>query len=424
MGEKRRSAEAYAVEARDHRTSSTMAMPRPIRLMALATLALFVFLLYQIVKSPTVITAPGGREKMSEMVRDPNLDPTDEPPEPLNRVKGNNYDPDNPNSDRINATLLSLVRNEELEQIVGSMQELERTWNHKFNYPWTFFNDVPFTEEFKRAVRANTKAEVRFEEIPKEHWEIPSWINLDLMEESAAMLEEKKIQYARMKSYHQMCRWNSGLFYKHPALKDTQYYWRVEPHVNFFCDVDYDVFRYMRDHNKTYGFTINIYDNPGTITTLWPETIKFLAGNNQYLSKNNAMGWLTDKERRPEWNVRANGYSTCHFWSNFEIADMNFWRSEAYEKYFEHLDRAGGFFYERWGDAPVHSIALGLFEDTSKIHWFKDIGYRHIPFFNCPNSPKCKCKAGQFYDGQPFLAKEDCRPSWFNYVGNEWAKKG
>ena len=48
---------------------------------------------------------------------------------------------------------------------------------------------------------------------------------------------------------------------------------------------------------------------------------------------------------------------------------MEFWRSPAYEEYFEHLDRAGGFFYERWGDAPVHSIALGLFEDASKIHW-------------------------------------------------------
>lgn len=350
---------------------------------------------------------------------------TDEPPEPLHRVSGNNYDADNPHSDRINATILSLVRNSELSEIVGSMQELERTWNHKFNYPWTFFNDEPFTEEFKKATSANTKAECRYELIPKEHWEIPSWINADLMKESAKILEEKNIQYASMKSYHQMCRWNSGLFYKHPALKDVQYYWRVEPHVNFFCDVDYDVFRYMRDHNKTYGFTINIYDSPQSIEQLWPETIKFLAGNNKYLAKDNAMGWLTDKERRPEHNQIANGYSTCHFWSNFEIADMNFWRSEAYEAYFEHLDRAGGFFYERWGDAPVHSIALGLFEEQSRVHWFKDIGYRHIPFFNCPNSPKCKgCQAGKFYDGEPFLQKEDCRPNWFKYVGmGDWKKQ-
>lgn len=60
---------------------------------------------------------------------------------------------------RINATLLSLVRNNELVGMVGAMRDLERTWNHKFNYPWTFFNDEPFTEEFKRKTRQETKAE-------------------------------------------------------------------------------------------------------------------------------------------------------------------------------------------------------------------------------------------------------------------------
>ena len=205
--------------------------------------------------------------------------------------------------------------------------------------------------------------------IPKEHWDVPSWINDALMEESARMLTEQGTQYANLVSYHKMCRWNSGMFYKHPALANTRYYWRVEPKVHFFCDVDYDIFRYMEDHNKTYGFTINLYDDPVSIPTLWPETEKFLAAHPEYLHKNNAMDWVTDSERRPAHNKKANGYSTCHFWSNFEIADMQVWRSRAYEDYFNHLDRAGGFFYERWGDAPVHSIALGLFEDKSKIHW-------------------------------------------------------
>ncbi|KXL51214.1 glycosyltransferase family 15 protein [Acidomyces richmondensis BFW] len=399
---------------------------KPIRLLAATTMALFVFLLIHIMRKPSTIQRQGSDDgKMAEMIRDPNLDETGEPPEPLHRVNGNNYAPDNPNSDRINATLLSLVRNKELGQLVQSMQDLERTWNHKFNYPWTFINDEPFTEEFRKVTKANTNAETRYLVIPKEHWDIPTWINKDLMEESANILQEQEVQYAHMQSYHQMCRWNSGLFYKHPGLLDMQYYWRVEPNVHFFCDVDYDVFRYMRDHNKTYGFTINLYDSPQSIATLWPETIKFLAANNHLLHENNAMDWVTDKERRPDHNHKANGYSTCHFWSNFEIADMSFWRSPAYEAYFEHLDRAGGFFYERWGDAPVHSIALGLFEDKNKIHWFKDIGYQHIPFFNCPNSPKCRgCITGRFTDGEAWLNREDCRPNWFKYVGNEWALPG
>jgi hypothetical protein len=42
------------------------------------------------------------------------------------------------------------------------MRDLERTWNRKFNYPWLFLNDEPFTEEFKKAIRGATKAEVKF----------------------------------------------------------------------------------------------------------------------------------------------------------------------------------------------------------------------------------------------------------------------
>ncbi|KAI9682427.1 MAG: hypothetical protein M1829_000219 [Trizodia sp. TS-e1964] len=304
----------------------------------------------------------GSGETTPELMRDPNLDPTTEPPEPLWRH--DNYGADNEDSPRINATLLSLVRNNELDAMVETMKQLERKFNHKFNYPWIFFNNEPFSDDFKEKTKEQTKAKVRYELIPKEHWEVPSWIQNDLLLESADILANKKVQYARMLSYHQMCRWNSGMFYKHPALEHTRYYWRVEPKVKFFCDIDYDVFRYMQDHNKTYGFTINLYEDPNSIPTLWPETEKFMAEHPEFIHENSAMDWLTDSKRQ-EHHEKSHGYSTCHFWSNFEIADMDFWRSPAYEAYFNHLDRAGGFFYERWGDAPVHSIALGLFEDKS-----------------------------------------------------------
>jgi len=45
--------------------------------------------------------------------------------------------------------------------------------------------------------------------------------------------------------------------------------------------------------------------------------------------------------------------------SNFEIARLDFWQSDAYMAYFDHLDKSGGFFYERWGDgACVGSPSL------------------------------------------------------------------
>ncbi|CAG9943234.1 unnamed protein product [Clonostachys rosea f. rosea IK726] len=392
-----------------------MALARPVRAMIVFAVILWCFVVFQIFKPMPERHGPGDRYLNFE--RDPNLDPTGEPEGILTRAS-EKYHPNAKNTDRIDATLLALVRNEEVDDMVSSMIDLERTWNKKFNYPWTFFNDKPFTEEFKKKTSAVTNAKTYYEVIPDEHWDKPAWIDDQIFAESAKVLEENGVQYASMMSYHKMCRWNSGLFYKHPALKNTRYYWRVEPKVHFFCDIEYDVFRYMHDNNKTYGFTINLYDDPKTLPTLWPETVKFLAEHPDYLHENSAMKWLTDDVHRPDHNRQAQGYSTCHFWSNFEVADMEFWRSQAYEDYFNHLDRAGGFFYERWGDAPVHSIALGMLEDANKLHWFRDIGYQHIPFFNCPNSNKCKgCVTGRFTDGEAWLHREDCRPSYFQHVG-------
>lgn len=56
-------------------------------------------------------------------------------------------------SSRPRAAIISLVRNEELEGIMQSMRQLEYRWNRKYAYPWIFFNERPFSEEFKVGLR-------------------------------------------------------------------------------------------------------------------------------------------------------------------------------------------------------------------------------------------------------------------------------
>lgn len=48
-------------------------------------------------------------------------------------------------------------------------------------------------------------------------------------------------------------RFQSGFFFRHPLLDEYEYYWRVEPDVQYFCDVDYDVFQMMKDNKFKYG---------------------------------------------------------------------------------------------------------------------------------------------------------------------------
>lgn len=79
------------------------------------------------------------------------------------------------------------------------------------------------------------------------------------------------------------------------------------------------------------------------------------------------------QELLPENNLlpfvqRPDGsYNGCHFWSNFEVVNLGFFRSKSYSAYFRALDASGGFFLERWGDAPVHSLAAALFLNSSQV---------------------------------------------------------
>jgi len=293
------------------------------------------------------------------------------------------------------AALVALARNSDLQGILTSMKQMEDRFNKKFQYPWVFLNEEPFSEEFIKYTTEVTDSPTSYGLIPKEQWVQPDWIDEERATQAREKMVNERVIYGGSVPYRNMCRYNSGFFYRHELLKDYDYYWRVEPSVRFYCDLDYDPFLIMQDQNKVYGFTVSLYEYEATIPTLWETTKEFIKEHPDYLPKDNAMAFLS-----------ADGgdtYNRCHFWSNFEIGDLNFWRGEAYSKYFDFLDQAGGFYYERWGDAPVHSIAAALFARKDQIHFFEDIGYRHEPFQHCPQGEahargKCWCDVKENFD--------------------------
>lgn len=74
-----------------------------------------------------------------------------------------------------------------------------------------------------------------------------------------------------------MCRFQSGKFFDQPLLKDLEYYWRVEPGVRFYCDLEnFDPFRYMKQYKKKYGWTLALREYPHTIRALWPWVKQFI----------------------------------------------------------------------------------------------------------------------------------------------------
>lgn len=84
-----------------------------------------------------------------------------------------------------------------------------------------------------------------------------------------------------------------------------------------------------------------MYESPETIPTLWMRVNEFIELYPEYI--------LPEEKTIYPWiySDLTENYNLCHFWTNFQIADLSFFRSEAYQRYFQYLDNTGNFFYER-----------------------------------------------------------------------------
>lgn len=348
---------------------------------------------------------------------------------------------------RASAAFVMLARNSELNLVIKSMISLENHFNQWFNYPWVFLNDQEFDPIFKDTVAKYTSSTVEFGIIPKSDWEFPDTVDKDEMSEFIDSQGDRTILYGNNPSYHKMCRFFSNAFYKHPLVQKRDWYWRVEPDIEFFCDLTYDPFLEMEKHGKKYGFTIALHELYYTVPGLFRETkyfakqhgikanklwrmlvknFKYSQGRDErkydgikepwdilreieleltfekYLGikgKTDLTGLDKDLIRKLirrssdgpnlyEDRIDFEEFNLCHFWSNFEIAKTEIFTSDLYIKYFQHLENSGGFYKERWGDAAVHSLALALILDITDIHYFRDIGYKHSTIGHCPSNAK------------------------------------
>ena len=239
---------------------------------------------------------------------------------------------------------------------------------------------------------------------------------------SLSYLDHIGVGKGYMLSYHQMCRWNSGFFYHHPALAEYNFYWRVEPDVHFFCDINYDVFRFIRDNGIKYGFNMNILDDARSFPSLWRQTRDFISRHPDMLHPEADLEWLLDE---------TGDYNNCQFFSNFEIGSLKFFRDQPNEAYFQHLDKNGGFYYERFGDAPIHTLSAAMFLSKRETWFFRDIGYQHDIARHCPPkaAERCNCEPTpldeNFYKLVPMESpqrkpKDSCVRAW---MGGEWTEK-
>lgn len=173
-------------------------------------------------------------------------------------------------------------------------------------------------------------------------------------------------------------------------MQPYKWYWRLEPGISFECPITLDPFAYMARENKRYAYTIALQEVGSTVRSLYRIVSDYKDSMNITPSRYwNALinrSWAPLPIRwllrlAPYRDINGDEWNLCHFWNNFEIADLDFFRRDDYRHMMEHLDKLGGFYTERWGDASVRSFAATLLLKPEEIHYFgDDMCYCHGDF--------------------------------------------
>ncbi|XP_013387234.1 glycolipid 2-alpha-mannosyltransferase 2 isoform X2 [Lingula anatina] len=256
-------------------------------------------------------------------------------------------------SDKPKATIFYLLYTQRISRFRGAIQSVDKFFNNRFQYPIVLFHEPDLLESHKQAINSWTTSNVFFQIV---EFIIPEWIRMpadDWLHTCG---------FARM-GYRHMCRFQSVLVSQQPILQPIEWYWRLDDDSELLSDVTYDVFKFMQDRDLTYAYIRLIFD-------VIPDCIAGLRGNTtKYVQEQKLTP--TFLERLPE---------NLGLYNNFELSRFSFWRRPDVKAYLNYIDHAGGIFYNRWGDAPIKTTALAIFENLDKIFQLTNVQYHHKKF--------------------------------------------
>ena len=250
-----------------------------------------------------------------------------------------------------------LTRMQRLKDLQRILQKIDVHFNARFNYPIVIFTDdeALLNTSVKKQLKSACKHSALF--FQRIFLPLPS----HLKAEDIPVALPCGLKKNRTVGYRHMCRFHAFGVYDEPILNGLEYAWRLDDDSVISRRIDYDVFLHMKDNGYTYGYAFVVSDHPKCIVGLWEITCKF------------AREYGIDI-KLPQYN------SQLVYYNNFEISKLSFWRSCDYQYYADYIDRLGGIYYYRWGDAAIKTLGLHIFVPRRNIYAFDDIGYVHKQF--------------------------------------------
>lgn len=285
----------------------------------------------------------------------------------MDRVK--DIDP----SKKINAAIVYLTQNNDVRRtyLKTSLYFLFRNFNAHHMYPVIIFHegdyDARSQQDVLLSVRASVRSLVSFVALDKEDFEIPGWVDKDKMKRCIAL---KPVPYWRTEKYRLMCQW--WLRRMPDYCKGYDYIMRLDDDSFIEERIDVDLFAWAAQKNLVLASNmlhidcgICCFDMKELFESLFPDKKDDLREmfinqtvNLRGVQLHHIRALLSImKDPLPEQiDMNYPISMPIMYYNNFHITQPRFWLQDDVKATLDAIDRHGGVFYYRWGDAPLQTL--------------------------------------------------------------------
>lgn len=258
-----------------------------------------------------------------------------------------------------------------------SLYFLFRNFNAKYKYPVIILHegdyDIESMNEITTSIRKDCRYLIDFKKIDSGDFDIPKNIDVKKMNKC---IDAKPVPYWRNKNYRLMCNFWINNFMKY--CDDFDYIMRIDDDSIIEEPINTDIFKMIEEKGHNYMSNIIHVDcsicNYGMkefFEKILPDKIDKISelfmehsldSNNPHFTRFKKLYLALNDKEYEENNV--NMAMPVMYYNNFFVTKTAIWKTPEITDIIDKINETGNIFYCRWGDAPLQTIIMKLYDNN------------------------------------------------------------
>jgi alpha 1,2-mannosyltransferase len=129
---------------------------------------------------------------------------------------------------------------------------MEDRFNRDRNYPWVILSPFQLTNRSQNLMMPLSKGNMKFGAVPHEQWRFPKWIDAAKVRNNDFSKMRLGLNQTSLIMRHRW-RYMSGFLAEHELLNPYEYFWRVDPGLKIYCNIENDPMLALKSSGQKFG---------------------------------------------------------------------------------------------------------------------------------------------------------------------------